>query len=88
LQACRPGSIDGGDAHQNAGILTRVLGGGDHPSRDAFVLNAAAALVVAEELSLREAAQRADEAIRSGRAQRTLERWRTASLEPRTAVSE
>lgn len=67
----------GGDAADNARVLEAVLAGADHPSRDAFLLNAAAALVVADGLAPREALERAREALASGAARRTLERWRS-----------
>ncbi len=73
------GAIDGGDAPDNARVLQAVLRGEPHPSREAFILNAAAALCVAEGLVPREAAERATEALDSGKAEQTLERWRAAS---------
>lgn len=80
------GAIDGGDVSHNAAIVTRVLSGEDHPSRSAFVLNAAAALVVARGLSLRDAAELAHETLRSGAALGKLEVWRAAVREVRAAV--
>jgi len=74
-----PGAIAGGDAAWNADVLRQVLSGAPHPARDAFLLNAAAALVVAEQLTPREAAQRAAQLIDSGAAQAALERWRRFS---------
>jgi anthranilate phosphoribosyltransferase len=68
--------IAGSDAQGNAEILLSVLRGERVPSRDAFILNAAAALVVFDGDGLREAAQRARAAIDSGAALRTLEHWR------------
>jgi anthranilate phosphoribosyltransferase len=75
LEPSAPGAIDGGDAAQNARVLRAVLAGEPHPSRDAFLLNAAAALCVAENLPPRAALARAREALDSGAALRTLERW-------------
>jgi anthranilate phosphoribosyltransferase len=72
-------AIRGGDAAENARVLERVLGGGEHPSRDAFLLNAAAALVVAQGLEPKAATARARAALENGDAARTLERWRTAA---------
>lgn len=69
----------GGDAADNARVLRSVLGGEAHPAADAFVLNAAAALVVARGLSPRAATDAAREAIASGKALATLERWRAAA---------
>lgn len=81
LGRSEPGAISGGDAADNARILELVLAGGDHPSRSAFVLNGAAALVVALELEPKKAAERVNELIGSGAVKRTLEQWRAASRE-------
>ena len=74
-----PGSIEGGDARRNAAIINEVLAGKRHPARDAFVINAAAALAIAKDLRLKEAAELAQHTIDSGRALACLERWRTVS---------
>ncbi len=73
------GAIDGGDAPDNAKVLEAVLRGEHHSSRDAFLLNAAAALCVADDITPREATARATQALDSGKAYETLERWRAAS---------
>jgi anthranilate phosphoribosyltransferase len=75
------GAAAGGDAEDNARALRAVLSGQPHPARDAFVLNAAAALVVSRGIEPRAATDQAREAIASGAAQRTLERWRALALE-------
>jgi anthranilate phosphoribosyltransferase len=67
------GAVQGGDPKENAQALTEVLAGKPHPARDAFVLNAAAALVVAEGLEPRRAADKARESLESGAARRVLE---------------
>jgi anthranilate phosphoribosyltransferase len=72
-------AIAGGDAAYNARVLRAVLDGEPHAARDAFVLNAAAALVVALGLDPRAAAERAGEALGSGNARRVLEAWRRAA---------
>jgi len=77
------GAIDGADPASNARVLERVLAGEPHPSTDAFLLNAAAALVVAERLPPKAAAEKAREALSSGRARETLSRWREAALAAR-----
>jgi anthranilate phosphoribosyltransferase len=79
------GAARGGDAEANAQILLRVLAGEDHPARSAFVLNAAAAIAVADGDSLPDAARRADEALRSGAARSRLDAWRSAALAAREA---
>jgi anthranilate phosphoribosyltransferase len=70
------GAIRGGDPADNARALAQVLAGEPHPARDAFVLNAAGALVVADGMEPRAAAERARESIDSGAAGRVLETWR------------
>lgn len=73
-------TIAGGDAQENAAALLRIWSGEPHPATDAVVLNAAAALVVAERLRPRDAAARAREALQSGAARRTFETWRSVAL--------
>jgi anthranilate phosphoribosyltransferase len=69
-------ALRGGDAQRNAEIIGGVLDGESGPARVAVVLNAAAALCVTELSSdRRAAAERAAEAIDSGAAKQTLERW-------------
>lgn len=70
----------GGDAAGNASAIERVLSGEPHPARDALVLNAAGALVVALAVEPREAASLASEQLASGRAAALLVRWRAAAL--------
>jgi anthranilate phosphoribosyltransferase len=70
-------AIAGGSAEENAAAILRILDGEPHPAREAVILNAAAALAVAEPAaSLRDHAERAREAIASKRARETLEAWR------------
>jgi anthranilate phosphoribosyltransferase len=70
------GAAAGGEPADNARALAAVLKGAPHPAREAFVLNAAAALVVADGISPREAAERAREIVLSGGAWTAFERWR------------
>jgi anthranilate phosphoribosyltransferase len=86
LQPSAAGAIDGGDPSHNAAIVTRVLSGEAHPSRTAFVLNAAGALVVARGLAPRDAAELAHETLRSGAALRKLEAWQVAVRDARAAT--
>jgi len=72
-------SLKGGDAPSNAKAIEAILRGEAHPARGAVVLNAAAAYVVARSADPKEAARAADQAIASGRAMTTLERWRAAA---------
>ncbi len=74
---CTLADLAGGDADRNAELLRRVLDGEPGPRRDAVVLNAAAAIVVAGRAgTLAEGVQRAIEVIDSGAAKRTLAKWR------------
>ncbi len=79
LTRSAPGAIAGGEPKDNARVLEHVLAGGAHPSRDAFVLNAAAALVVANGIDPKSAARRAQEVLDSGLAKQTLDLWRQAT---------
>lgn len=83
LKPSPAGAIRGGEPADNARVLVQVLAGEPHPSVDAFILNAAAALVVAEGLAPRLAAEKARDALASGAAQRTLQRFREAATSAR-----
>lgn len=68
--------LRGGEADYNAAALQRLLAGEQGAYRDAVLLNAAGALIVAGEASdWREGAAKAAEAIDSGKAQALLSRW-------------
>ncbi len=77
--------LRGQDAAYNADVVRRVLAGEPGPVRDAVLLNAGAALAVhaAEPGSVEECLAaglaRATEAVDSGEAQATLERWVVAT---------
>jgi len=79
LRRSPAGAIAGSDPASNARALEEVLSGAEHPASDAFVLNAAAALVVAEGLEPKIAAQRAREVLRSGAALARLNLLRQAT---------
>jgi anthranilate phosphoribosyltransferase len=68
-------ALRGGDAAQNARTARELLAGRPGPQRDAVLLNAAAALVVARSVpDLEQGAAAAAEAVDQGRAARLLER--------------
>jgi anthranilate phosphoribosyltransferase len=74
LECGRAADLTGGDASLNARRLEAVIAGERGACRDAVVLNAAAALVIAGRAGdLREAAAAAAEAIDGGRARSLLE---------------
>lgn len=69
-------ALRGGDARENAAALRRLLQGEHGAYRDAVLLNAAAALVVAGEAAdLREGAEEAAETIDKGLANALLDCW-------------
>jgi len=76
LQSHRSADLRGGDAAHNAAALSRLLSGGRSAYRDAVLLNAAAALVVADTAgSLAEGIAMSAQAIDSGAAKALLDRW-------------
>jgi anthranilate phosphoribosyltransferase len=80
LAACEPADLKGGDAAANAAIARDILGGAPGPKRDAVLLNAAAALVVAgRAIDLQDGIAKAAAVIDDGRAARLLERLRMES---------
>ena len=75
LVRTRLDDLRGGDASSNAAALRAVLGGERNPYRDIGMLNAAAALMVADRVSsVREGVELAAETLDSGRAAATLDR--------------
>lgn len=75
LPKAQPASLMGGDAHENAGIIERVLAGARGGPRDVALLNAAAALFIAGAASsVEDGIALASRAIDRGDARRTLER--------------
>lgn len=83
LPVCPPCALKGGDAAANAEIASRVLNGERGAPHDAVVLNAAAALMVSGQAEdLREGAERARDALLSGRARSVLHRLVEMSREP------
>ncbi|MGI6247159.1 MAG: anthranilate phosphoribosyltransferase [Pseudochelatococcus sp.] len=75
LPPARPEDLRGGDPEHNARALLAVLEGERSPYRDIAVLNAAAALVIADKAAnLREGAAIAAAALDSGKARATLDR--------------
>ncbi|MEL6430688.1 MAG: anthranilate phosphoribosyltransferase [Planctomycetota bacterium] len=68
--------LQGGDSGVNAELMRAVLRGTEGPHLDAALVNAAAALTVADtSLGADEALLRAAESVRSGAAARVLEAW-------------
>jgi anthranilate phosphoribosyltransferase len=75
----RRGAIAGGEPEANARALLSIFNGEPHPAADAIALNAAAALVVAQDMSPEAAGAKAREVLASRRALGTLEAWRKAA---------
>jgi anthranilate phosphoribosyltransferase len=75
LPRARLDALRGGDGAENAKALNALLGGAKGPLRDIVLLNAAAALVIAERAQgLREGVAQAATAIDQGAAARVVER--------------
>jgi len=81
------GAIAGADPAHNARVLESILRGEDHPARDAILLNAAAALVVALGIEPKAATERAREVLKSGAAIDALDRLRNAAVPRRPAAA-
>lgn len=80
LDRAEAAALKGGDAEENARALRDLLDGKAGPYRDIVVLNAAAALMVAEEANtLLEGAKKAAAAIDSGEAAKALDALVAAS---------
>lgn len=80
LRRVDPGALAGGDAPTNAAIVRKVLAGEPGPVRDIVVLNAAAALVVADVASeLGHGVEIAGAVIDDGRAAAVLESFVSVS---------
>jgi anthranilate phosphoribosyltransferase len=70
-------ALSGGDAHHNAGRLRDILAGQIDAYHDIVVVNAAAALCVADpQLGWQEAAAKARSALTSGAVADVLDRWK------------
>jgi anthranilate phosphoribosyltransferase len=77
------GALKGGDADENAAIVTAILGGVQGPPRDVVLLNAGAALFVAGRAdSVQDGIARAAAAIDGGEARATLARMASRSQAP------
>ncbi|QSB16204.1 anthranilate phosphoribosyltransferase [Natronosporangium hydrolyticum] len=83
LARCGDGDLRGGDPAYNADVTRRLLAGEPGPVRDAVLINAGAAVAVAEGAdltgdltkALRAGLERATEALDSGAAAEVLARW-------------
>ncbi len=75
LPKAQPRDLAGGDAAENAGLAREVLGGAPGPRREIVLLNAGAALLLANRVpSLRDGIARAGAALDDGSAARVLDR--------------
>mgnify|MGYP002514807416 CR=1 FL=1 len=72
---CKKDDLVGGTPKENAKIVKSILNGDKGPKRDAVVLNAAAALHIANQISIEEGIKLAEEAIDSGKAKEQLEKF-------------
>jgi len=93
IPRARAADLRGADAAFNALVARRLLAGEQGPVRDAVLVNAAAALAAHAGLdgdlgtALREGLDRAAEAVDSGAARRTLDRWIATAQNARDAES-
>jgi anthranilate phosphoribosyltransferase len=76
LERVAPEDLVGGDATVNAAAIESIFAGEPHPATPAIVLNAAAALVVADGLEPRDATGRVRDLLASGRVAAKLDEWR------------
>jgi anthranilate phosphoribosyltransferase len=83
LEPSVAGAIAGGEGSENAKQLEAILSNVPHPATDAVLLNAAAALVVAEEIAPKVATAKARQLIQSGAAKQKLDDWRIAAQRQR-----
>ncbi len=75
LPRVKPADLKGGDADYNAAAIHKMVAGEQGPYRDVVLMNAAAALIVAEKAEdLRDGVRVASDAIALGAARKTLER--------------
>jgi anthranilate phosphoribosyltransferase len=82
LPKASPSALLGGDAHENARIIRKILGGEHGAPRDVVLLNAGAGLMIAGQApSVQEGIARAATAIDSGAAAKTLDRLIAMSTE-------
>ncbi|HEY5377848.1 MAG TPA: anthranilate phosphoribosyltransferase [Polyangiaceae bacterium] len=81
------GAIDGAEPAHNARVLEAILRNEPHPARNAILLNAAAALVVALGIEPKAATERARAALESGAANASLVRLRRAASARRAEPS-
>jgi anthranilate phosphoribosyltransferase len=80
-------ALKGGDAHENAAIIQRVLAGARGPARDVVLLNTGASLFIAGAASsIEDGIARASQALDRGEAKRTLERMAAASAAEESAA--
>jgi len=87
LPKAAAGSLQGGDAHENARIIEGILAGTRGPARDVVLLNAGAALFIAgAAASVEEGIGKASRAIDSGDARRTLQRVISISTAEQSAA--
>jgi anthranilate phosphoribosyltransferase len=79
LDRSAPGAVAGADPDHNAQALLDVLSGKPHTARNAFIINAAAALVVANATPMGQAARQMQKVLDSGAALAKLNDWRVAA---------
>ena len=79
LAHCEPGAASGADPDYNARSLLDILSGKPHRARNAFVINAAAALFVAKGTAWKDAANLMQRILDDGSALAKLNEWKSAA---------
>ncbi len=79
LERCEPGAVAGADPDYNAQSLLDVLAGKPHRARNAFVINAAAALFIAKGTPWKQAAHAMQQVLDDGSALAKLNQWKAAA---------
>jgi anthranilate phosphoribosyltransferase len=72
---CNKSDLTGGTPAENAAITRAILAGEKGAKRDAVVLNSAAALYLATDMSMKAAVKKAEEIIDCGKAREQLDRF-------------
>ncbi len=75
FERCEKSALTGGNAEENAQIIKDILQGKQGAKTDAVILNSAAALYVAKDISFTQAIEEVKEVIASGKAMQQLEKF-------------
>lgn len=79
LKRCEKADLVGGEPKENAQIAREILSGKEGAKMDAVLLNAGAALHIAQEISIEDGVKKAREIITSGKGMKQLEQFIAAT---------